>query len=467
MNAESLERRTGMKHDLGGCRWKEFPARALVVSLAAAALVLGVVSPAAAQQQSHKGVAAGNCVNDKCHAKLGKAKFLHGPVGAGQCGVCHQPGKNYKPGIKCDFVLVAYGKDLCLKCHEDAQGWLKNKYVHGPVAMGDCTACHLPHQSDYKFLLKEGQTSKFCFSCHDNVMMKRKFLHGPVAAGNCNVCHDPHASVNKFRLPKPGDELCFNCHKDRMSEFNKKYVHKPVGESCLYCHDAHSTEAKYILKSDGATLCLGCHKKMADQLSKVSVPHSALKEGICTNCHTSHASDFPRQLKASAKDVCFTTCHNHRAMGDQIANAKKMHGPVGKSDCYACHDSHGTNYTMILRKFFPPKFYIEYKTENYAICWDCHNKDVALDEFTTTLTDFRNGNRNLHFVHVNKQKGRSCKACHEAHAGNQAKHIRAGVPYGSGGYTLPIDFTKTETGGNCVVGCHRELPYDRAKPVLY
>ena len=56
---------------------------------------------------------------------------------------------------------------------------------------------------------------------------------------------------------------------------------------------------------------------------------------------------------------------------------------------------------------------MEYKTENYAICWDCHNKDMALTEVTSTLTGFRNGSRNLHFFHINQKKGRSCKACHE------------------------------------------------------
>ena len=101
------------------------------------------------------------------------------------------------------------------------------------------------------------------------------------------------------------------------------------------------------------------------------------------------------------------------------------------------------------------------------MCFGCHNKEVATKEFTETLTDFRNGKLNLHFLHVNREKGRSCKACHEVHAGSQEKHIAKDVPYGKSNWMLPINYTKTETGGSCVVGCHKVKPYDRKNPIKY
>jgi hypothetical protein len=72
----------------------------------------------------------------------------------------------------------------------------------------------------------------------------------------------------------------------------------------------------------------------------------------------------------------------------------------------------------------------------------------------------------MHFLHVNKEKGRSCKACHEVHAGNQDKHVRKEVPFG-GSWKLPVNFTKTPNGGSCVVGCHKPKAYDRTNPVKY
>jgi hypothetical protein len=108
-----------------------------------------------------------------------------------------------------------------------------------------------------------------------------------------------------------------------------------------------------------------------------------------------------------------------------------------------------------------------YKPSDYALCFQCHNNEIATKEFTDTLTGFRNGNLNLHYLHVNSEKGRSCKACHEIHAGNQEKHIAREVPYGKSNWMLPVKFTKTESGGTCVTGCHKEKPYDREEPVKY
>jgi predicted CXXCH cytochrome family protein len=406
------------------------------------------------------------CLSASCHANYGKAKFVHGPVGAGVCTPCHRPHKDYTPEKHnaSNFTMAAKGKDLCFICHENLKKVMTGKFVHGPVAMGDCIACHDPHQSDSKFSMKKPTTSALCFSCHENKMTIKPFLHGPVAAGDCNVCHNPHAADNKYQLMATGNDLCFLCHEDRRAEFTRKSVHKPVTESCAKCHDSHNADFKYLLSKDQVPLCLECHVKMDEHLKKVKGQHSALKKGPCTTCHTPHSSNFVRQLKKSTKEICYDC---HKDIGGRVQASKSLHGPVQQDDCYACHDSHGSDFTQILKKFFPPEFYTEYKTENYNICWDCHNKDVAVSEVTTTLTGFRNGGRNLHFVHVNKKKGRSCKACHEAHAGNQDKHIRPDVPFGGGGWKLPIQYTRNATGGNCVVGCHRELSYDREAPVKY
>jgi len=88
----------------------------------------------------------------------------------------------------------------------------------------------------------------------------------------------------------------------------------------------------------------------------------------------------------------------------------------------------------------------------------------VLTEKTTGLTGFRNGTRNLHFVHVNKaDRGRNCRACHESHASAQPLHVRDTTPYGN--WNMPINFKRTETGGSCASGCHKPYAYDRNTPV--
>jgi hypothetical protein len=89
-----------------------------------------------------------------------------------------------------------------------------------------------------------------------------------------------------------------------------------------------------------------------------------------------------------------------------------------------------------------------------------------LTQKTSGLTNFRNGERNLHFVHVNKSdRGRNCRACHDAHASPNALHVRSSVPYGS--WQMPINFQQTQSGGSCAPGCHKPFEYDREKPVAY
>ncbi len=431
--------------------------RKWVVSLGLTVLVVG-----ASLLLSSPSLAADACVTAQCHARLGKGAYVHGPVGVQQCLVCHvEVNKGHPTKRKPDFKLALTGKALCEKCHQPVD---KFEFKHTPVKRGECTGCHDPHQAEAPKMLKKAKTSELCYTCHKNTQQVKKSLHGPVGTGDCNVCHNPHSSPNPQQLEAKGNDLCFLCHEDRRAEFTRKYPHKPAKENCLKCHDAHNSDHPFMLSTEGVASCYGCHKKMEEHMKNSEYKHGALVKGQqCTTCHTAHSSDFPRQLRSHTKDICYTC---HKDMGNKVRTAKNLHGPVQQNDCYACHDPHGSKNPLVLKKYFPAEFYKPYSTENYAMCFDCHNKDIALDKVTTKLTNFRNGDTNMHFLHVNKEKGRSCKACHEVHAGNQDKHIRKEVPFGKS-WMLPVTFTKTPNGGSCTVGCHKPLTYDRVNPVKY
>ncbi len=133
-------------------------------------------------------------------------------------------------------------------------------------------------------------------------------------------------------------------------------------------------------------------------------------------------------------------------------------------DCTACHNVHGSEFARLLVRKFPLNFYSDYSPGEYDLCFGCHNKDIAKTRTTETLTNFRDGNYNLHYFHVNRAKGRTCIACHDPHASDQYKHIRYEVPFGAWSY--PISITKTRNGATCVVGCHAPKTYDRVKPQI-
>lgn len=390
------------------------------------------------------------CVTSSCHADMGTKEFVHGPVGAKICTVCHvkQGGQDH------EFKLYLEKEELCLACHEAKRDMMLEEHLHSPVADGNCVGCHDPHQSDYRYTLK-GRAADLCFQCHDRAKFTDEHIHAPVAEGDCNVCHDPHASPNEKQLVDPPDQICFRCHAEKIEEMQKRHVHPPAAEKCINCHNPHAAPEKNMLGELMPELCFGCHGEVGVE----EVPHPPVAQGQCASCHDPHASDHPRLFVQAGADLCFS-CHTE--MGQYVSEQEFLHGPVKQGDCNACHDPHGSDHSRILKKNFPREFYMPYKTENYALCFECHNKTVALDAKTRKLTDFRDGDRNLHFVHVNKDpKGRSCRACHQVHATDQPKHIRRSVPFGSMAWELPVKYTKLEDGGRCEVGCHAVKEYHR------
>jgi predicted CXXCH cytochrome family protein len=412
------------------------------------------------------------CITSKCHARINKQKFVHGPVVVGECTVCHGKSPKHKDRPKrYKFKKIENLEKICYSCH----GQFKpKKLIHNPVAEGECTACHNPHGSPYKFQLLE-QGSALCFNCHDEALVSKKYVHGPAAVGGCVACHEPHTADYEKNLRAKGPALCFMCHTDHAAAFQQaKVKHKPVAEDCTNCHDPHSAAKQFLLSYEAPTLCLNCHKEKKKWVDNASVKHGALMIGkSCLNCHEPHVSNIAKRLSMAPMELCLS-CHDQEVEtpeGMILTNMKKLlrenrdhHGPIRQKDCSGCHNPHGSGNFRILRKPYPSAFYMPYRTENYDLCFKCHEKAIIQNPETTKLTNYRNGNVNLHFKHVNKpEKGRTCRACHETHASNNPKHIRTSVPFGT--WELPINYQKTKTGGSCMPGCHKLRKYDRVNKV--
>ena len=174
-------------------------------------------------------------------------------------------------------------------------------------------------------------------------------------------------------------------------------------KDCASCHEAHPP------RDDPAVTCLECHRPPR-----------------------------PGQRRARAGGSLWAP-DPHPDAGTMVDPTTLTHD----AECGTCHTPH------------------VFEADRLG-CPECHEPERFKEERTRKLTGFRDGDRNLHFLHVNRaKKGRTCRTCHDVHASKQPFHITESVPFGT--WELPVNFFATPTGGSCAPGCHKPKEYSRSK----
>jgi predicted CXXCH cytochrome family protein len=401
------------------------------------------------------------CIDYNCHADLQSKAILHGPVNKGNCNPCHIQ-------IKADlhqFQLSQEVEKLCQVCHTLST---KN-YVHQPVTDGRCVDCHDPHQSDYQFLLKADPSKDLCLTCHDP--MEKQHMHDPVAMGACILCHEPHSSWEPKLLVTQEKELCITCHEENIRlDKQARHIHPPIEGDCVKCHNPHSSDFTVLLLDEPRKLCVTCHEEIEQLIVNSKIVHGAINQDRqCENCHYGHSSSLPNLLKKSPLDTCLT-CHDREISlenGRKIENMAELlkknpnhHGPIRQADCSACHNPHASAHFNLLKETYPESFNAPFDPNNYKLCFKCHRSELVSSEGGGGLTQFRDGEINLHYIHV-KSSGLTCRACHAVHASKRHAHISESVSYGQWQYALNFELKKN--GGSCGQACHKAREYDRTK----
>jgi predicted CXXCH cytochrome family protein len=405
-----------------------------------------------------------SCTENGCHAEITEYPVLHGPLEVGECAGCHA----YTDVSGHTFHMTRQGNNLCLFCHQIEPG----ANSHKPLTEKGCLECHNPHGGATKTHLRANTVRALCEQCHEGTI-KGKWTHEPISTGGCLACHSPHRSDYPKLLRQETTAVCLGCHvvfADRVKKLPN--VHEPMNKGCLECHDAHASDSAKLLKRPMRELCFSCHEDIQLTVERARTPHGALKEiGECMNCHEPHAAGQSHLLRDTTEKLCLK-CHNREIqtpsgkipdMTNVLATGNSLHGPLTINDCTVCHQIHGGARPRLLVKQYPSSFYSPFQEDSYELCFSCHDPSLALVPRTTSLTGFRDGDKNLHYVHVNqKEKGRTCRACHEIHAGESQKLIRKTAYFGD--YKIPVDFSPTATGGTCSPGCHDSASYNRQFP---
>jgi len=252
-----------------------------------------------------------------CHEVISEEGSVHPPAQDGECLTCHDPHSSEVRGL-----LTQPLPDLCAMCHDGYQQPEGDSgSVHGVITSGkSCSSCHRPHDSSLeKLLIKE--PPDLCLSCHTDpvkngertlepvgkLLKTSQFVHPALEMSGCSTCHVPHVSEYPYLLtgafpggfygkPKPESyELCFGCHDSalletkndpdatqfRASNRNLHFVHVMADKSrsCVACHDMHASDVPHLLRqfvwfgrwrmplkvvqTDVGGACTpGCHQKL-------------------------------------------------------------------------------------------------------------------------------------------------------------------------------------------------------------
>ena len=218
---------------------------------------------------------------------------------------------------------------------------------------------------------------------------------------------------------------------------------------------AEPAENPYAGKS---CLSAGCHADLAEP----EVVHAPVKNNECSECHEQEdETNHEFSMIAEGAELCYE-CHDESEIAETDEGGS-VHQPVAQGECAGCHEPHASGHKGLLIEAYAEDFYVPIaESDKYALCFECHDYEL-IEESETDVTEFRNGELNLHYLHVSKErKGRSCRTCHESHLSEQAGLVRRSVPFGR--WKMKLRFVATDTGGACGPSCHSAKQYDREEP---
>ena len=205
---------------------------------------------------THGPFAAEECI--RCHDLRGASGFR----GSGGGSTSASAGTDLAEAGRLQMPVT----ELCLRCHSDysvdapanADFW-----IHGPVAAGWCVLCHQPHSSEYPNLLVYEPPARLCTQCHDRSELLDTEEHLPatpedgyptpeqiasfrkraaraeqeeddeparitVVVRDCTRCHNPHRGPDRMIL-RPRSEWEVEAKVDEPEPLEEKI--QPVPEA--------------------------------------------------------------------------------------------------------------------------------------------------------------------------------------------------------------------------------------------
>ena len=337
----------------------------------------------------------------------------------------------YENACKSCHVPFARGlqRDLCLDCHEDIAGDLKDKVgYHGlsdSIPSGECAECHTDHEGRDKdilglnkqtfdhhatdFPLRDSHLEAVCDDCHASDAMFRE------APSACFACHEED-DRHKGNL----GEVCSDCHKETRWE-DARYDHDQtdfpltgahIETACADCH----VDEVYL---DTPQQCVACHR---DDDS-----HKGGNGEDCKSCHVTTKWDDVRFDHFATTGFALINAHGDLVCED--CHQGNKYEQQNSSECVACHEEDDSH-----------------EGANGRICDDCHRPTEWLD---STFDHARDTDFPLLGAHAEN-------ACGDCHTVAVAVAEPAITCFGCHAEDEPHEIQLGEQCGSC----HNEVAWD-------
>ncbi len=134
---------------------------------------------------------------------------------------------------------------------DDRRRSLRVMSQHPPFTMRQCESCHAPELGQRL----HDDFPSLCRDCHETHFEERRYVHGPVASGDCLFCHTMHVSTEKALLTQPQAVLCTSCHPAQWDDGAPAPYHDGIERlACTDCHEAHFADNPKLMKPDRVRL---------------------------------------------------------------------------------------------------------------------------------------------------------------------------------------------------------------------
>lgn len=218
----------------------------------------------------------------------------------------------------------------CYVCHKKFREALSRGEAHAPVAEGDCYACHVRHDGEWKLVLLD-TVPKLCLRCHGRTADGN--LHKPVSEGQCLSCHNPHNSTHPKLLIADAPGLCVRCHKDTARPDSAHAA------KCGGCHRGHQSERRSLL--------------WAEYPEERRIDFSEEGYALCFQCHDPTVFREPSTRSATAFRDGDENLHHLHTVGTAEPARYGLKGKAKRGlSCSGCHDVHGSDQAKAVRSSF-------------------------------------------------------------------------------------------------------------------